>query len=94
MVNSYRQKFVLHANICVVCLACAVASMFLPENQLTLSFRLLFLIPMLITYFTAPWFYLAAKNRSKAWMLLLLLNVVGLAILIALKDRSNIVGEA
>lgn len=94
MVNNFRQKFMLHANICVVCLACAVASLFLPENQLTLSLRLLFLIPMLVTYFTASWFYLAAKNRSKAWMLVLPLNIVGLAILIALKDRSNIVGEA
>ena len=94
MVKDYRQKFMLHANICAVCFACAVVSMFLPENQLTLSFRLLFLIPMSVTYFTAAWFYIAAKNRSKAWMFLLVLSIVGLVILIALKDRSNIVGEA
>jgi hypothetical protein len=42
-----------------------------------------------IALVTALWFHLGAKARSKAWLLMLAFNIIGLAVIIGLTDRSN-----
>ena len=42
-----------------------------------------------IALVTALWFHLGAKARSKAWLLLLIFSVVGLAAILLLPDKSD-----
>jgi hypothetical protein len=46
-------------------------------------------ITMLASYFYALWCYIRAKGRNEAWILMAFLNVLGLIVLLLLKDHCK-----
>ena len=42
-----------------------------------------------VAFFSAFWFYLKAKGRSRWWMCLLVFNLIGLLVIFLLKDRTK-----
>jgi RsiW-degrading membrane proteinase PrsW (M82 family) len=49
----------------------------------------LFGITYVVTFFLAFWWYIKAKGRSGAWILMLFLNLLGMLVILLLKDRCE-----
>jgi cytochrome bd-type quinol oxidase subunit 2 len=49
----------------------------------------LFGITYVVAFFLAFWWYIKAKGRSGAWILMLLLNLLGMIVILLLKDHCE-----
>jgi hypothetical protein len=49
----------------------------------------LLVLAAVVAVFAFAWFFLKARGRSPAWMLLLVFNILGLLALVCLGDKSN-----
>ena len=92
MIVEYRNKSKLAGSVCIAMLVGMVASLPLAgptPSQMWLVIQPLLSLSAGIAMIVALWFHLAAKNRSKAWLLLLIFNIVGVLIIFLLRDRST-----
>lgn len=93
MVLEYKLKAKVAGSVALALFLGMIASLFLADLSPSKAWQII--QPLLslscgVAFITACWFYLGAKGRSKMWLLLLVFNLIGLAIIIALKDQSHL----
>jgi len=93
MVLEYKLKAKMAGSVSLALILGMITSLFLADLSPSKAWQIVQpLLSLLcgVAFITACWFNLGAKGRSKAWLLLLVFNVIGLAIIITLKDQSHL----
>ncbi len=85
MISEYLEKRTIAASIYVISVGVCMWLKHIGEE----TYIDLLLVPGGLALIAACWFYLKAKNRSGAWLLLLPLNVIALLIFWSMEDCSN-----
>lgn len=88
MLASYKRKSNIAATAFLVGIVGDVALISTGHKELwnNTMFATVFGITWAASYFYALWAYVKAKGRSGAWVLMAFLNVIGLIVLLLLKD--------
>jgi hypothetical protein len=91
MIASYKRK----ANIAGAIFMAAIIGLFvlgwtghkmdMGDDSVAIPFAIAFIAP----YFYGMWAYLKAKGRSSAWMLLAGSTVIGMIVILLLKDHAK-----
>lgn len=91
MIQAYKKKTSVAGTVCLVAIIAAfiLASIVDPKQSQVVSL----VLPVLslvagIAFIAACWFHIKAKGRSGWWILVLVFNLLGLLILMLLKDRA------
>src|SRR5438552_10797674 len=92
MIQAYKKKTSVAGTVCVVAiiLAVIIASIFDPKQSQLVSL----VLPLLsliagVAFIAVCWFHIKARGRSGWWILVLVFNLLGLLILMLLKDRAT-----
>lgn len=90
MIASYKRKAGVAAVVFVISVASGIA---LTPNGGNIwdsaPLGPLFGITYLMAFFLAFWWYIKAKGRSGTWILMLLLNLLGMIVILLLKDHCE-----
>jgi len=90
MITSYSRKAGIAAIACVVGLATAIA---ITPNGMKVWYNTPFVLILgavgVASFFLTFWWVLKAKRRSDLWMLMLLLNLIGMVVILLLRDQSK-----
>jgi len=92
MIAEYKKKTSVAGTVCLVAIiGAAVLAILIDPKQPGLGSIAVPLLSLIagIAFIYACWCHIKAKGRSGWWILVLVLNILGIVILALLKDRAN-----
>jgi hypothetical protein len=91
MIASYKRKSNIAGAVFLAAIVADVALIWTGHKDLWANgaFAAVFGITWAASYFYALWCYIKAKGRSDAWILMTFLSVLGLIVLLLLKDHCK-----
>lgn len=93
MIPEYKRKSNIAAGVCLAGFVGTFASAYLgaasAPNPTTAVVLPVFLLVAGTSFIAACWYYIKAKARSGWWILVLLLQLIGLIVIAALKDYAK-----